>query len=258
MRALLSPPRGLLLLAPALVAGTPATNKQAFLARHNISRSIEVRPYVHKRASTNGKTEMQRRAHLLRALEHVPAELWRSGLFLEFGVRDARMLRQLAAAHNRTTWHGFDSFRGLPRSGVRSERWKAGQFDQQGRLPRVPANVRLHAGWFNETLPPFLASVPHAPLAFMHLDADIYESTHAVLEAAFSRCRPAVGTVLAFDELFGSQAQLGHEYRALTEAAATHRFAYEWVSYTLTPGSPFARAAVRLTDVACRAARKPP
>mgnify|MGYP004293221693 CR=1 FL=1 len=45
-------------------------------------------------------------------------------------------------------------------------------------LPRVRDNVVLHKGWFNDTLPPFLDSAGRdLPAAFLHLDADIFEST---------------------------------------------------------------------------------
>ena len=53
-------------------------------------------------------------------------------------------------------WDGFDSFQGLPRN-IGSDRiqgWGGGRYSTHGKLPTVPEHVHLHAGWFNETLPP--------------------------------------------------------------------------------------------------------
>ena len=56
------------------------------------------------------------------------------------------------------------------------------------------------------------------------------------------------GTALAFDELFGSARQLEHEYRALNEETRAWNITYRYISYALTPGSPYARAAVQVVS----------
>lgn len=103
-------------------------------------------------------------------------------------------------------WHGFDSWTGLPgteaddaprqlqgvgragaarqlqgvggtrRAARRQEKlstrqrigWHTGSSSTPSVLPSVPRNVQLHAGLFNQTLPPFLddVSVGRGPLAF--------------------------------------------------------------------------------------------
>jgi len=68
------------------------------------------------------------------------------GHYLEFGVFAGGTIRFIARRIGDRIIHGFDSFQGLP------EDWSGynlGQraFDTQGRLPRVPDNVRLHPGW---------------------------------------------------------------------------------------------------------------
>ena len=122
---------------------------------------------------------------------------------------------------------------------------------RQGELPKVRRNVLLHPGWFNETLPPMMTSIraSERALAFAHLDADLYESTTIVLDTIGSRCAFRVGTVLAFDELFGPLEVLAHEYRALTEAAARWGFSYKFISYAVTRKSAYGRAAVQLTSL---------
>jgi hypothetical protein len=93
----------------------------------------------------------------------------------------------------------------------------------QGELPQVPANVRLHEGWFADSLPPFLAG--HAgPLRFANIDCDVYSSTRTVLWALAGRM--VTGTVLVFDELIGNRSWRQDEFKALNEfvAAFDRRF----------------------------------
>ena len=59
-------------------------------------------------------------------------------------------------------------------------------------LPKVKENVELHKGWFNESLPPFLEQHP-GPVAFIHVDCDLYSSTKTLLDLLAPRIRP--GTV---------------------------------------------------------------
>lgn len=242
-------------------------------------------------------------AHLLFAIGKVPSPLMERGLHLEFGVFRGDSLRTCARKWPGITWHGFDSFKGLPSSSkggdrtaaaaaraaaegaqsgghgaldkqdargadplpeclsrppcTRSRAWTPGKFSVHGALPRdLPPNVALHVGWFNETLGPFLDATPRSqPVAFCHLDADLYISTILVLDAVFSRCRHRRGSVFAFDELFGSVAQLEHEYRALKEATLRWGVSYRFVSYAITQ-SPYTRAAVQITHVGSRCASR--
>ena len=73
------------------------------------------------------------------------------------------------------TWYGFDSFEGLP------EAWtlgaKAGAFSIGGNLPPVRGNVRLTKGFFEQTLPGFVAQHRGETIALLHVDCDLYSST---------------------------------------------------------------------------------
>ena len=99
----------------------------------------------------------------------------------------------------------------------------AGVLGTGGCLPAVPANVTLHPGWFEDSLPGFLADHP-GPLRLANIDCDIYSSTRTVLWALAERIRP--GTVLLFDELIGNRSWRHDEYRALCDYAA--HFKVEW------------------------------
>lgn len=135
------------------------------------------------------------------------------GLVLEFGVRRGNSLAAIAARAGQEV-HGFDSFEGLP------EAWSgttAGVLSTGRELPASRDNVRLHAGWFEQTLPGFLATHP-GPVRFANIDCDIYSSTRTVLTALADRIRP--GTLLVFDEFIGNRSWRDDEYRAFHEFIA--------------------------------------
>ena len=155
----------------------------------------------------------------------------KEGLVVEFGVANGASLRHLAGLTPRQV-HGFDSFGGLPEdwSGTRE---KTGAFTQRGKLPKVPANVTLHPGWFNETLPGFVSANP-GPAAFIHVDCDIYSSTVTIFEAL--RERIGRGTVILFDEYFNYPGWRAHEYKAFQEFIASTGLAYEYIGVSAEKG----------------------
>ncbi len=161
------------------------------------------------------------------ALAAAPTE----GLVLEFGVAKGASLRHLAGLTARQV-HGFDSFQGLPEAwGGTGE--AAGAFSTAGRLPRLPPNARLHVGWFDATLPDFLAAHP-GPVALLHIDCDIYASTVTVLTALADRIGP--GTVIVFDEYFNYPGWRGHEWKAFQEFIAASGHAYSYLGYSAERG----------------------
>ncbi|MGF7123336.1 class I SAM-dependent methyltransferase [Rhodococcus sp. TAF43] len=149
------------------------------------------------------------------------------GLALEFGVASGTTLKIISEAL-RPTGHevwGFDVWTGLP------EAWRtgfpAGEFAQQD-VPSVPG-AQLVSGLFEDTLPGFLAEHP-GPVAFAHLDADLYSSTRTVLELLADRLVP--GTVLMFDEYFNYPGWQDHEHRAWTEFATRTGLEFDYLAYT--------------------------
>ena len=161
------------------------------------------------------------------ALSRAPKE----GLVLEFGVAKGASLRNLAAQTPRQV-HGFDSFGGLPEDWA-GTREKAGAFTQKGRLPKVPANAVLHPGWFDQTLPPFLAAYEGA-VAFLHVDCDIYTSTVTIFAALQERIAP--GTIILFDEYFNYPGWRAHEYKAFQEFIAYTGLSYEYIGFSAEKG----------------------
>lgn len=169
-------------------------------------------------------------------LEHAVAQAARPGLVLEFGVRRGTSIDRIAAAAGQAV-HGFDSFEGLP------EAWGAeprGVLSTGRQLPAVRPNVALHAGWFEDTLPPFLDAHP-GDVRLVNVDSDIYSSARTVLTALAGRIRP--GSVLVFDEFIGNRTWRNDEFRAFTEFVADH--GAKWRVFAVTPCCK--QVAIRIT-----------
>jgi Macrocin-O-methyltransferase (TylF) len=155
-----------------------------------------------------------RREHLAHAIDHVIVD----GLWLEFGVSTGASLDFIAGQTDRLV-HGFDWFEGLPEDWVIGSGYRVEpKGSYRGRPAFTRPNVALVEGLFERTLPEFLRT-HQGPVAFVHVDCDLYSSTRVVLEAL--RDRLVVGTVLAFDELHNYPNYAEHEMKALLELAAT-------------------------------------
>lgn len=149
------------------------------------------------------------------------------GHFLEFGVFTGGTIRFIARRVRGRSVHGFDSFKGLP------EAWSGFNlggkaFDVGGRLPRVPGNVRLHRGYFEDSLPNWLAD-NSGPAAFIHLDCDLYSSTKTIFTLLGPRLVP--GTVILFDEYFNYPNWERHEFKAFQEFVSANAVKYTYLAF---------------------------
>jgi len=148
------------------------------------------------------------------------AEPWLAhpeSLWLEFGVASGRSLAFISGrlkkeASSHVVVHAFDSFQGIP---VGWHRYNPQSFSMEGKPPEFIeslSNVRLHIGYFSDTLndlDPFRTS----PVAFVHVDADLFASAREVL--GYLRCQIFPGTVIVFDEFFNYVGwERDGEYRA--------------------------------------------
>ena len=149
------------------------------------------------------------------------------GHYLEFGVFTGGTIRFIASRIGNRPVHGFDSFQGLP------EAWSGftlarRAFDRKGRLPRVPANVYLHRGWFDQSLPEWLER-NHGPVAFIHVDCDLYSSTRTIFTLLANRIVP--GTIILFDEYFNYPNWEQHEYKAFQEFVTAKSVSYRYLAF---------------------------
>jgi hypothetical protein len=157
--------------------------------------------------------------------------------YLEFGVARGESFRWWVEfnQHAESTFHGFDTFTGLP------EDWnvfKKGDMSAGGQVPDISdSRITWHAGLFQETLPPYLANIPKTGRRVVHLDGDLYSSAYYAMNMLAPYLQP--GDVLIFDE-FGVPT---HEFKAFTEFFASHYRGYE----VLGAVNNYLHLAVRLT-----------
>jgi len=140
-----------------------------------------------------------------------------NGHWCEFGVREGRSLKWLIEEYPQQVIHAFDSWQGLP------EEWDNGTgkvADMSCDPPVVPEHIKLHKGWFKNTIPSWKQN-NKGPIAFLHMDADIYSSTKEVLMSLNNQI--VSGTIITFDEfcnfrLSGKMSKWrDHEFLALVE-----------------------------------------
>lgn len=149
------------------------------------------------------------------------------GLALEFGVFSGASINHIASKRSWTV-DGFDSFEGLPES------WRDG-FDKghfsRNALPQVLSNVRLHKGWFDQSLPSYLAALsnPAQPVSYLHIDCDLYSSTKTIFK--FLSNNIVSGTVIVFDEYFNFPGWRQGEYLAFQEFIRDGNHRYEYLTY---------------------------
>jgi hypothetical protein len=121
------------------------------------------------------------------------------GSALEFGVYSGASITKIANHLTDRTVYGFDSFCGLP--DAFADKLPKGHFDIHGLVPKVPNNVEICKGKFEDTLESFLKT-HNGPASFVHLDADLYSSTMCAMKELIRAKWLVVGTVLVFDEMF--------------------------------------------------------
>lgn len=163
--------------------------------------------------------------------DHVTLE----GLYIEAGVCTGKTINFIAALNPYRIIYGFDSFEGLPEDWVRKEsKMVKGTFafKNPNELPPVLHNVRLIKGWFSETMPSFVKNLsPNQPIAFLHVDSDIYSAAVTVLSTFEDHIVP--GTVLVFDELYNYPGCENHEWKAFQEFLRRKHFEVEYLAYNL-------------------------
>jgi hypothetical protein len=154
-------------------------------------------------------------------IEHKNNTLW-----LEFGVFSGKSINYISKFTDKIVY-GFDSFCGLP------EDWRdgysKGMFDMKGNFPKVNDNVRLIAGWFDDTLEEFIKQ-NNKKVSFIHIDCDLYSSTKYVLNTLKKHIDE--NCIILFDELVNYPDYDGEngELRALYEFIEENNLKYEWIA----------------------------
>ena len=120
------------------------------------------------------------------------------GCFVEVGVYrggSAQYLYEVAESQGRTL-HLFDTFSGMPHAGE-LDGWRVGELmpvaDDFIAIVKALPNAKIYQGVFPETLP-----IDFPQIAFVHADADQYQSTKAICESLYPRLVP--GGIILFDD----------------------------------------------------------
>ena len=151
----------------------------------------------------------------------------KDGLMLEFGVYSGNSINYIANKVKPSSVDGFDSFEGLP------EFWRdgfgEGHFAVNG-LPKVEHNVRLHKGWFDDTLPEYLSDIDSGrKVSYLHVDCDLYSSTQTIFQLLADKI--VSGTIIVFDEYFNYPGWQNGEFKAFKEFIASSGRKYEYLTY---------------------------
>lgn len=146
------------------------------------------------------------------------------GDFAEFGVFEGESAHQILnlMPADRQLWL-FDSFLGLP------EKWyhcSKGHFNKNGVAPDFKDNrVKVIKGLFEDTVSIWAKGI-HRPLAFVHIDSDLYSSSKTLLTSI--RHLLISGTIIQFDEIHGYRHSQHDEYKAWMETG----FKFKWLART--------------------------
>lgn len=183
----------------------------------------ETMDYVKKNmyAVTSFMTPSQLLTHAVKNIS-IEGDVW------EFGVYKGGSIRHIAKQLPHKEVHGFDSFEGLPEDWYNSALIK-GTFSVDGKLPKVPSNVTLHKGWFNETIPTWKKSYEGVP-SLIHIDCDIYSATKTVFDELGDRIKE--GTVIVFDEYFNYPNWKDGEFKAFQNFIKKNDIKYKYIGFS--------------------------
>lgn len=98
-------------------------------------------------------------------------------IYLEFGVWRGASIKRMSQlfTNQNARFYGFDSFEGLPESWGEKP---TGTFSVDGQAPRAhDPRITYVLGYFQNTLPGFIAGKTFDMPVLIHLDADLYSST---------------------------------------------------------------------------------
>ena len=111
----------------------------------------------------------------LHALKSIPCD----GNLIKCGVFEGASINfigdWLKANNDQRVIDGFDSFEGLEEDWL-GENLPAGFFNLDGKLPKVWSNVRLHKGWVQNTIKPYIEKYNVESVALLHIETDTYTS----------------------------------------------------------------------------------
>lgn len=156
------------------------------------------------------------------------------GAYIELGVWEAKTINFIAALNPTKKIYGCDSFEGLPEAWDKGDEiLPKGAFAwKKKELPFVLPNVVLAIGWFEETLPELSHSVlGAAPIAFLHVDCDLYSSTVCGLKYLGKHLKE--GSIIVFDDFYNYPNFENDAVKAFNEFLVLSEFKAEYIAYNI-------------------------
>jgi hypothetical protein len=136
--------------------------------------------------------------------------------YLEFGVASGESFKWFLGknSHPNSSFHGFDTFTGLPED---FGSYKKGTFGSNNQVPEIgDPRARFYQGLFQQTLPGFLKELDPAKRKLVMIDADLYSSTLFVLTSLAPHLQK--NDIIFFDEF----AVPRHEFRAFLDFTSSY------------------------------------
>lgn len=175
----------------------------ALARRHRLEQAVE-RIYMPRQAAAAVPA-----GALTELYDHAAALLGDAALlYLEFGVAGGRSMSRITERfrHPDARFVGFDSFEGLPEDWIKPwETQPRGTYSMGGRMPAIAdPRISFVQGWFQNTLPAFLAANPLGGrrAILVHYDADLYSSTLFILTMLW---HATAEYFFIFDEFMGDE-----------------------------------------------------
>jgi hypothetical protein len=159
------------------------------------------------------------------AVTEAVGEVTREGDFAQFGVfrgSTARLIESLMTGKRKL--HLFDSFEGLPEDWTQKKKKGAFRLSEENIPVFDSTRVVMHKGWFRDTMPVW-GHEATTPLAFIHMDADLYSSSIEVLFNIDHLIQK--DAIILFDEYIMGRTE--DEHRALLDWSAKFHRHYEYL-----------------------------
>ncbi len=163
----------------------------------NQARDIEEKQLDDLVSGVEGRTllkanKLKNLVRLLKSVEHIRGDA------AELGVYTGGSAKLMAMVAPNRPLHLFDTFEGIPEDDTETQGHHKGEFasaleDVQAYLHGY--RVSYHVGIFPQSIPEELNS---CKFAFVHLDADTFQSTRAGIEWFWQRMMP--GAVMVLDD----------------------------------------------------------
>ena len=91
--------------------------------------------------------------------------------------------------------------------------------------------MKIHKGWFNESLPPFIQEYLENKnkIAYIHVDCNLYKSTYESLSYLYPYLQ--IGTILLFDDWLFSDDWEENESKAWIDLCKEKNIKYEFITF---------------------------